>query len=172
MRIVLVTGLLLALAAPLYAESYSWVDDSGGYHFTEDLSRVPKKYRSRVKVRGDLTDEQPAAPAAPDRTGSAAQPAGQAVTFSPSGTPLFGGRTEAAWRSQQAQLEGELQRLEVQLEDLRKQATPPTGIPRERLAELSREYAGVRETYRKKYEEYSRFLDAARQAGLTVDMKK
>lgn len=177
MRTVLMTGLLLALASPLHAESYSWVDDGGTYHFTEDLSRVPKKYRGRLRVRGDLTEVSPPAPAAPDGAGAGApppagSPGGQVATPSRSGAPLFGGRSEEAWRSQQAQLEGELRLLEGQLEQLRKQATPPTGIPRERLAEITREYGETREAYRKKYEEYSRFLDAARQAGLAVEMKK
>ncbi|MFZ2950090.1 MAG: DUF4124 domain-containing protein, partial [Desulfuromonadaceae bacterium] len=50
-------GFILLLATPLYAETYSWVDDSGTYNFTEDYSRVPKKFQKKVKRREDLTPQ-------------------------------------------------------------------------------------------------------------------
>ena len=45
---------LLLLMYPLSAsaETYEWVDQSGTVNFTEDLGKVPKKYRKKVKVIG------------------------------------------------------------------------------------------------------------------------
>jgi hypothetical protein len=54
MRKCLVIAGMLSLAAPLAAETYSWVDESGTFNFTEDYSRVPKKYRDKVDKRGDF----------------------------------------------------------------------------------------------------------------------
>ena len=40
--LIVFTGIML-WAAPLLAETYSWVDEKGTYNFTEDYSRVPTK---------------------------------------------------------------------------------------------------------------------------------
>ncbi|MBV5339309.1 MAG: DUF4124 domain-containing protein [Deltaproteobacteria bacterium] len=50
-------GFILLLVAPLHAETYSWVDDSGTYNLTEDYSSVPKKYRKKVKRREDIQQD-------------------------------------------------------------------------------------------------------------------
>lgn len=172
MRAVLGMALVLALAAPLGAETYSWVDDTGTYNFTEDYSRVPKKYRKKVVRRGEgggaETVSQPAA--VPDKAAPPVPAASSGV--SPEALPLFGGRSEQEWRSEQAQREAELSRLEGALELLNKQAAAPRGMTRARLDEVVKEYEAARATYTEKYEEYSRFLDSARKAGLTVEMKK
>lgn len=41
--------ILFALPAPSSADIYRWQDDSGGLHFTDDLSSVPEKYRGQVQ---------------------------------------------------------------------------------------------------------------------------
>jgi len=41
--------LLLAPSPPALADIYRWVDESGGLHFTDDLSSIPEKHRGRVQ---------------------------------------------------------------------------------------------------------------------------
>ena len=181
MRAVLGMAMVLALAAPLGAETYSWVDDRGTYNFTEDYSRVPKKYRKKVNRRG----EQPSAETVPvtaegaEKTGSGEmnRVGTQAEKGAPSSgaaapPPLFGNRSEEEWRREKGEREAELSRLEGVLELLNKQAAAPRGMTRTRLDELVKEYDQTRATYTQKYEEYSQFLQSARKAGLTVEMKK
>ncbi len=177
MRTVLGMAMVLALAAPLGAETYSWVDDRGTYNFTEDYSRVPKKYRKKINRRG----EQPSAETVPvtakgtekagsgemTRVGTQAEKGAPAAPL-----PLFGGRSEEDWRREKGEREAELSRLEGVLDLLNKQAAAPRGMTRTRLDELVKEYDQTRATYTQKYEEYSQFLQSARKAGLTVEMKK
>lgn len=176
MRAVLGMAMVLALAAPLGAETYSWVDDTGTYNFTEEYSRVPKKYRKKVNRLGDQPSEQAAPSAATEAAGKhapgTANSGGEQAAAGGAAVPLFGGRSEEAWRREKGQREAELSRLEGVLELLNKQAAAPRGMTRTRLDELVKEYDETRATYTQKYEEYSQFLDSARKAGLTVEMKK
>jgi hypothetical protein len=178
MRVLLVIGVLLALVAPLCAETYSWLDDSGTFHFTEDYSRIPKKYRNKVSRRGDMSSVQAPATDTPEKTGAGGSPkadasGGKAAANSggSNSKQLFGGKTEDAWRSDAALQEQELIRLEGSLETLRKQTLTP-GISREHFAELKKEYDETRATYNQKYEIYSKLLESAKKAGLQVEMKK
>jgi aspartyl protease family protein len=43
--------ILIALALPVRAEMYKWVDEKGTVHFTDDLSSIPEKYRKGVEER-------------------------------------------------------------------------------------------------------------------------
>ena len=41
--------LSLASAVPSLADIYRWEDESGGIHFTDDLSTIPAKYRGKAR---------------------------------------------------------------------------------------------------------------------------
>ncbi len=43
--------LLVAVAFPAYAEMYKWIDEKGSVHFTDDLSKIPEKYRLDAESR-------------------------------------------------------------------------------------------------------------------------
>jgi clan AA aspartic protease (TIGR02281 family) len=46
-------GALLLLSGAAGAEIYQWTDESGRTHFTQDLSKVPARYRGAAKNRSD-----------------------------------------------------------------------------------------------------------------------
>ena len=51
------TGMVLSLVVSVmaaYAEIYSYVDDKGATVFVDDIARVPKKYRNKLKTRDNL----------------------------------------------------------------------------------------------------------------------
>lgn len=178
MKPLLMISMVLALAAPVGAETYSWLDDSGTFHFTEDLSRVPKKYRAKVRLRGDMSSGQAQEPAAAGAAPAGAADIPRAAVPADKGTPssadarqLYGGKTESAWRTEFAGQERELKRLEGELDRLRKLITSAGGVSRERLAELSKEYHETRAAYDRKYTLYGELVESARKAGLTVDIK-
>ncbi|NVN91881.1 MAG: hypothetical protein HXX11_14940 [Desulfuromonadales bacterium] len=178
MRIVFVVSMVMALVVPVGAETYSWLDESGTFHFTEDLSRVPKKYRNKVNLHGDMSSGQAQIPATAGSTkmgagdpSRAAVSAGKAALSPDDPQKLYGGRTEAAWRSDLTTQERELHRLEGVLDQLRKKVTAPSGVSRDRLAELKREYNETRTVYDRKYAIYSDSLESARKAGFTVEIK-
>jgi clan AA aspartic protease (TIGR02281 family) len=41
----------IVLMSPCYGEMYKWVDEKGTVHFTDDLSKIPDKYRPDVETR-------------------------------------------------------------------------------------------------------------------------
>ena len=47
----LILTILMALALPVSAEMYKWVDEKGTVHFTDDISSIPEKYREDVEER-------------------------------------------------------------------------------------------------------------------------
>ena len=49
----LVVFAVLAATLPVSAEIYRWVDASGKMHFTQDLAKVPMRYRADSKARAD-----------------------------------------------------------------------------------------------------------------------
>jgi hypothetical protein len=173
MRLFVYLGFMLLLVPQVHADTYSWVDDSGTFNYTEDYSRVPKKYRKKVKRSEDIPqDEQPAV--SPD-TGAA--PSGEAgKTEAPpadvSGEALYGGKSVADWRAEMDKREAELTGIEEHMEQLRKEIRDLSGSDRTQFELLKTEYDDNRATYNEKYQEYTELLETIRKAGLNVKIKK
>lgn len=52
MRFIILFVLLLIFFVPhSYGEMYKWVDEKGVVHFTDDLSKIPEKYRPDAEIR-------------------------------------------------------------------------------------------------------------------------
>jgi hypothetical protein len=165
-------GFILLLAAPLHAETYSWVDDSGTYNYTEDYSRVPKKYQKKVKRREDLPQDvtPPALPGSEPRRAEKAAVKSAAV---PDGEKeLYGGKSHAAWRKELDAFEAELSGIEQRMELLRKQIYDPKGVSKVQFEALKKDYDDSRAAYDQKYKNYSELIDAVRKAGIVVEIKK
>lgn len=167
-------GFILLSAAPLFAETYSWIDDSGTYNFTEDYSSVPKKYRKKVKWREDV--HQDAKPQLPpesvDNTGQADKTDAQTSAVPGGGKELYGGKSRADWRKEMDALEAELTGIEQHMEQLRKQIYDPKGVSRAQFELLKKDYDDSRAAYDQKYKNYTDLVDTVRKAGLTVNIKK
>lgn len=174
MRTLFYSAFIILLAAPLHALTYSWVDDSGTYNFTEDYSRVPKRYQKKVKRRDD-PPQNPAPQGAPN-PGKAAGRAdkGDAKASADAGDEkeLYGGKSRAEWRKELDVREAELSVIEQSMEQSRKRAYDAKGISRARFEELKREYDDNWATYDQKYQSYTKLLETVRKAGLTVNIKK
>ena len=99
MKLLIAFAGFMLWAAPLLAETYSWVDENGTYNFTEDYSRVPKKYRKSVEKRDGIDARlgTPSAAASATSAGSAAakSAAGTGKEEAKAADPeqLFGGKT-------------------------------------------------------------------------------
>ncbi|GAM10167.1 hypothetical protein OR1_02455 [Geobacter sp. OR-1] len=51
-----------AIAATAQGESYSWTDNSGTTHFTDDPGTIPKKFRKKISVRESIEGTPDAPP--------------------------------------------------------------------------------------------------------------
>jgi hypothetical protein len=113
MKKLLVVMLLLYPLSAL-AETYQWTDERGTVNFTEDLGRVPKKYRKKAKRLG--AEESPA----PQSATTAEPLKAKAKDEEPAkGKKLFGGKDEAAWRNEFAAATGDLKQIETELAEMR-----------------------------------------------------
>jgi hypothetical protein len=126
MKGILTIGLLAILfSGAASAETYMWEDATGTVNFTEDLSQVPKKYRKKVQVRGDLsapTAEQPPAATEPGAAKSSSGPV-SSDAGKPSGNKekkdiLYGGKSGEEWRRDFAYLRADKKSTDDQIAEM------------------------------------------------------
>lgn len=170
MKTLFYTGFILLLSAPLQAETYSWVDGSGTYNFTEDYSKVPKKYQKRVKRREDI--EPQLSPESESKPGPAEKTEAKPAVIAGGEKALYGGKSRAAWRKELDVMEVELGGIEQRMEQLRKQLNETKGITKIQFDLLKKEYDDNRASYVEKYKSYTELIEKVRKAGIVVDMKK
>ena len=74
MKSFLFVAISVFLFQPCLADTYKWVDDNGGLHFTDDITQVPERYRSKIdklETQHATTGAKPgAAPAASQTEGA------------------------------------------------------------------------------------------------------
>lgn len=109
-KLLLVLLLLYPLSAA--AETYQWTDERGTVNFSEDLGKVPKKFRKKAKKLGS----EDAAPATTAAEPEAVPPkAGEAQK----GKKLYGGKDEVSWRRDFLQATSNLEAAETELAALK-----------------------------------------------------
>jgi hypothetical protein len=171
MKMITVLAAVLLWTTPVMAETYSWVDDSGTYNFTEEYSRVPKKYRNKVDKRGDMgASAQTNESVAPPSKSNAIPPADakNAAAGKP-GTPAgsFGGKSYDQWKQEFGEREaamGVIKRRIDEIDALLKSA-PPNG---EQTRSLLAERHKAAEQFNELRKQYDQFAEQARKAGIKV----
>jgi hypothetical protein len=109
----LLVALLVLYPLSAFAVTYEWTDEHGTVNFTEDLGKVPKKFRKRAKVLGG-EDSTPQTTILPET--SAEKPKGEEGQKA---KKLYGGRDEVAWRKDFISVRRELQQAEADVAELR-----------------------------------------------------
>ncbi len=166
---------IMLFSVPLHAETYSWVDDSGTYNFTEDYSSVPKKYRKKVKYREDMQqDVKPSAsPDADSKQKQIDKKDVKSVEVSGNSKELYGGKSWDAWRKEMDAQEAELKRIELRMEEMRKQLSDSkVPVSPAQYNVLKKEYEDNRADYDQKYKAYNDLIEMVRKAGINVEIKK
>ena len=110
----LLVAMLLLYPVCAAAETYEWTDERGTVNFTEDLGKVPKKYRKKAKVLGVDDSAAPMSSVSPEP--GLAKPK---VDDSQPVRKLYGGRDESAWRRDFLAANHDLQSAETELAALR-----------------------------------------------------
>ena len=49
MKLIILILFILFSIAPSYGEVFKWVDEKGQVHFTDDITRIPEKYRKAIE---------------------------------------------------------------------------------------------------------------------------
>src|SRR4030043_265735 len=93
MRVVIpVIIILTVLVSFSYGEMYKWVDEKGVVHFTDDLSKIPEKYREDAEVRKPPKETptlQPQEKSEPSLTEKISESEGITVDLARRGDVLF-----------------------------------------------------------------------------------
>lgn len=128
-------GLVVLFATSALAETYTWVDSSGTVNFSDDLSQVPRKYRKKAKIRGDMGPDMPAEVEAKDET-SASKEKGEAAKDNEKGNAaksdkagksdkaaksdkkdaLYGGKSGANWKREFDSVRDQIEAVDKQTE--------------------------------------------------------
>jgi hypothetical protein len=177
--------LLLVLTLPLQvsAEIYSWTDAAGTVHFTEDLGRVPKKYRATAlrRASGEDLTAPAAAPVAslpegvpaaertqPEVTHGAAAPA-------PGVTPAtrYGSRSAAEWQTEFRALRQKLTQIEQQQEQLQKEGGDGTkALSSQQIADLNLRSKQLHDEFEATRLRFNQLVEQANQAGLPPEFSQ
>lgn len=165
---------ILLLAAQSNAETYSWVDDSGTYNFTEDYSSIPKKYRKKVKRRDNALQDVKPQSVQPTETKSG--PVEKTVEKSKVATDgdktLYGGKSRDTWRKELDAWEAELQQIVQRMGNIRSQINESVALPRVQYNLLKKEYDDLQASYDQKNKGYTELIETIRKAGIPVEIKK
>lgn len=166
---ILVVILAVSFSTP-YAATYSWTDEQGTIHFTEDLGTVPEKLRNKA-LKTEETEpapkEKPAsqAPVAPEATLQAAPPGGDGDKVT------YDGKTYDQWQTELAEREAEMVAVRKRIDEVAALFRNPATKKEERdklLAEhksLSVQFSGMKSRY-------FQLVESARKAGLTVNIQQ
>ncbi len=138
MRYFIVTLLLLAVPCVCSAEIYKWVDEKGQTGFSDDLGKVPMKYRDRA----DVTEKQEQGVEIIDKgeVDKSPKKGGDLKGEAPAGKgkekekekekPLFDGKSGEAWKQDFARQKYEVKSLEDQSGGLKERMADAAKITR------------------------------------------
>ena len=170
MKLCIVLAGLLLCAAQLSAETYSWVDEHGTYNYTEDYSRVPKKYRSKVVKQGDMGASPVSKESVPQLNGSGITPPPDPNSTAagklkpPVGS--FGGKSYDQWQQ-------ELSEREAAMLVVRKRIDEIDALLKNKPSQgLILEHNKVVEQFNEMRKQYDQQVELARKAGLQVNITK
>ncbi len=139
MRLVVLAVLLLVFPAGGSAETFTWVDDSGTINFADDVSQVPKKYRNKIKVRGDMGSS--GSYGSPVRESASESASGERGAAGAAQQPAmsYGGKSGGQWRMDFAGVKADIRATDEQIAEMNARLAD-TGSMR-RL-----EYLGIQES--------------------------
>jgi hypothetical protein len=157
---------LLLLLYPLsaLAVTYEWTDQSGTVNFTEDLGKVPKKYRKKVKVLG--ADESGAPQIIEEHASGKTKEAG-----TPKEKNAPGGRDETGLRREYAAAKSNLQSTEDELTEMRRRLADTSKMSRTEFLSLQNTVKQREFRAQEQKVKLESAREAAQKAGVALESK-
>lgn len=154
------------------AEIYSWPDEQGTLHFTEDLGKVPQKFRNKARgadetepVMEEKATSAPSAKASETLPQAVVAPAGDVDDGS------YAGKTYDQWQKELAERETAMTAVRKRIDELAEQAKAPA-ISWDEQKKLLLEHKSLRAQFKEMKAEYFKQVEIARKAGLTVNIEQ
>ena len=174
MRHFMVTLLLLAVPAFCSAEIYKWVDEKGRIGYSDDLGRVPKKYRDNAVV----TEKQEQAVEIIERTEPGKSPVKGADGKGESGSkergkdsPVFDGKTGDAWKQDFARQKHEVKSLEDHAAGIKERLADAGKVSRGEYVTLQNTQRDLDVRIEKAKMKLDALNDAAEKAGVPAEFR-
>lgn len=176
MRITIVTLFMFLLPVLASAEIYKWVDDRGQTGFSDDLTRVPKKYRDKAII----SDKQEPAveiiekgsidkgvKKGADGKGEQSPAADEKVKEK----PIFGGKTGDAWKQDLGRAKHEVRSLEEQAVGIKERMNDNSKKSRGEYLSLQNTARDLEVRIGKAQKKLDALTEAADQAGVPAEYR-
>jgi hypothetical protein len=170
----MVTLFLLAVPALCAAEIYKWVDEKGQTGYSDDLGRVPKKYRDNAVV----TEKQEQAVEIIEKIEPEKSPnkgadgkAGSDSKGKDKEKPVFDGKSGDAWKQDFARQKHEVKSLEDQAAGITERMTDPGKISRGEYVTLQNTQRDLDVRIGKAKKKLDALNDAAEKAGVPAEFR-
>ncbi len=156
--------ILLLVMQPAMAETYKWVDRKGTVNYTDDLSNVPEKYRSKVEivVGNATTSTEVIKEEGSEKKEPAVAPTGEKDKKK----VRYGDKDEDAWKSEFASLNKELKFVGDQLNEKKGRLADPAKLVRAEYRGLEREIKNLESRQADLQAKLDALKDAAAKAGV------
>jgi hypothetical protein len=173
--------IVLCLAAgSAAAETYKWVDDKGTINFTEDYSKIPKKYRKKVKVKRDIGESTPeaATTAGEEVKKDRATKGGDGTKETAAGVKeekkknVYGGRTEDEWKADFRRLNDNINSVQAQIDERKARLNNPDNLSRGRYRGIEIEIKDLEEKMTQLQDRMSALDGTATKAGVPYEVRK
>lgn len=175
MRHFMVTLLLLAVPVFCSAEIYKWVDEKGQTGFSDDLGKVPKKYRDNAviteKVEQAVEIIEKSEPEKSPKKGAEGkgEPEGKAVDKDK--PPTFDGKPGATWKQDFARQKNEVRSLEDQAAGLKERMADANKMSRGEYVTLQNTQRDLDVRIEKAKRKLEALNDAAEKAGVPAEFR-
>lgn len=174
MRHFWVTLLLLAVPTLCSAEIYRWVDEKGRVGYSDDLGRVPKKYRNNAVV----TERQEQAVETIESSEPEKSPAkgvevkgASEIKERDKDKPVFDGKPGDAWKQDFARLKHEVKSLEDQAAGIKERMADASKISRGEYVILQNTQRDLDFRMEKARQKLDALNDAAEKAGVPAELR-
>ena len=162
---VLIAAALCYVVSPAHADTFFWTDERGTTHFTDDLGKVPAKFRRQIRP-----DEQPPPPqASPEPTAREQAP-------TPTKNKIAG--TADPVNSDVAPFQKGLTEREAAIDDIRNKLVDlvaklnSSRQPVDERKQLLAEHQVLSDRFNQMRAEYNEYVEQIRQAGFQVNIQQ
>lgn len=171
-NVTVITFMLAVLFSSAYAETYSWTDEKGTIHFTEDPGKVPEKIRGKVRsmdeagsVREEKTVPKALAGETPDVTPRNIRSDGN------DNDGIYAGKPYAQWQKELAEREAAMGVIRKRIDEIAGMLNKFSNNWDEQK-KLLLEHKSLSVQFKEMKAEYFQQVEIARKAGLTVNIQE